>query len=186
MTLSEAIASRRSVREYADREVERADIERLLAAAVLAPSAMNSQAWAFGVIQGKERVQQMGERTAAALLRDLDSRGVNGPFRDRVAQPGYSPFYGAPALIVIYATQDDVFGPINCSLAAENLMLTATDLGLGTCWIGMGTALFNSPEAKAELGVPQEYKAIAVIIVGHPAGQPQAKEKNPPKVLFWQ
>lgn len=186
MTLSEAIASRHSVRQYSDAPVERADIEKLLAAAVLAPSAMNSQAWAFGVIQGKDRIQQIGERAAAAMLQELDRKGVTGPMRDRLSKPGFSPFYGAPALIVIYATKDDQFGPINCSLAAQNVMLTATDLGLGTCWIGMAAELFGCPEVKADLGVPPEYRAIATLIVGHPAGEIPAKEKNPPTVLFWQ
>jgi nitroreductase len=186
MTLSEAISSRRSVRQYADAPVDRADIEKLLAAAVLAPSAMNSQAWAFGVIQGKERIQEIGERAAAAMLRELERKGVTGPMRDRLSQPGFSPFYGASAVVVIYATKDDAFSAINCSLAAQNLMLTAADMGLGTCWIGMAAELFGCPEVKADLGVPAEYRAIATIIVGHPAGESAPKEKNPPTVLFWQ
>lgn len=186
MTLSEAIAARRSVREYADKPVAREDLEKLLAAAVQAPSAMNSQAWAFGVLQGRKKVAELGERARLALLAHLDKTGQTGDFRDRMADPGLAMFYGAPALIIIYATAQDMFAPLNCSLAAENLMLAATELGLGTCWIGLAQALLADDESKKEFGVPEDYAMIAPIIVGHPAGETPVKEKNPPKVLFWQ
>jgi nitroreductase len=147
---------------------------------------MNTQNWAFGVLEGRERLAEMGERARIALLQELDRQGVTGGFRDRLASPDFPPLYGAPALVVIYATGQDQFGAINCSLAAQNLMLMATELGLGTCWIGIASPLLNSPEAKQEFGVPDDYSAVAPIIVGYPAGETSAKAKNPPQVLYWQ
>ena len=185
MNVTEAISARRSVREYADTPVARETVEQLLAAAAQAPSAMNTQSWAFGVVQGREQVAAMGERARLALLAEFDRKGVTGDFRDRLADPGFAPFYGAPTLVVIYATAANPFAAINCSLAAQNLMLMATELGLGTCWIGIAAALLNDPETKAELGVPADHEAVAPLIVGYPAGDAPAKEKNPPTVLYW-
>lgn len=186
MDVREAIAGRRSVRQYTPEPVSREDIEQLLAAAAKAPSAMNTQSWAFGVIQGRARLAEIGDKARLALLADFDRRGVTGGFRDRLADPAFSPFYGADSLIVIYATTRDKFSAINCCLAAENLLLMVTELGLGACWIGIGSELLDTAESKAELGVPESYQAVAAIIVGHPAGDTPAKEKNPPVVLYWQ
>jgi nitroreductase len=187
MNVLEAIAARRSVRAYADKPVARETVEQLLAAAVQAPTAMNSQHFAFGVIRGRERLAEIGERARLALLAEFDRRGVTGGFRDRVADPSTSIFYGAGTLIVIYGPAGDDFAAINCSLAAENLMLAATEMGLGTCWIGMAMPLFNDPAFKAEIGVPEELTVVAPIIVGYPEGEmPAGPKKNPPKVLFWE
>ncbi len=186
MNVLEAIAARRSVREYTDRPVSRETIEQLLSAAVQAPSARNAQNWAFGVIQGRDRVREMGERARVACLAELDRQGVTGDFRDRLADPNVQPFHGAAALIVIYATTQDQFATINCSLAAQNLMLAATELGLGTCWIGIAAPLFNDPDTKRELGVAEDYLAVAPLILGYPAGDTPRRPKNPPQILFWQ
>lgn len=187
MNVLEAIAARHSVRDYADAPVAREAIERLLHAAAQAPTAMNTQHWAFGVIQGGEKLADIGERARLALLAELDGRGVTGGFRERLEKPDMALFHGATALIVIYGPAGDDFAAINCALAAENLMLAATELGLGTCWIGMASALLNDPEFKRELGVPEAMTAVAPIIVGHPAGgMPTGPRKNPPRVLFWQ
>lgn len=186
MNVLEAISQRRSVRQYADTPVPRELIAKLLDAATEAPSAMNTQPWAFGVIEGRQRLEHIGDKARLGLLAELDARGVTGDFRDRVANPDMRPFYGAPALVVIYATNPDDFAPINCSLAAQNLMLAATELGLGTCWIGVAGPYLNSPQGKTDFGVPDDCKAIAALIVGYPAGETEPKEKNPPNVLFWE
>jgi nitroreductase len=185
MNVQEAIAARRSVRQYADKLVTREVIDQLLNAAVHAPSAMDSQTWAFGVILGFEQVHEIGERARVALLKECDRQGMTGGFRDRIANPSFNPFYGAPAVVVIYATMHDQFAAINCTLAAENLMLVATELGLGTCWIGSAMTFFNNTEVKREFGVPEGDEAIAVVIVGYPAGETPEKPKNPPNVLYW-
>lgn len=185
MTLQEAIAQRRSVRSYSDRPVPKEIIEQLLTAATMAPSAMNTQSWAFGVLEGREQLQEMGDRARLALLAELDAKGVTGEFRDRLADPEMKPFYGATTLVVIYATSQDPFSAINCALAAQNLMLCATDLGLGTCWIGVASILLNGPETKRELGVPETYEVVAPIIVGYPAEDTPEKARNAPSVLFW-
>jgi nitroreductase len=186
MNVLEALAARRSVRDYADTPVARETVEQLLAAAVQAPSAMNAQNWAFGVIQGRDRLRELGERARVACIAELDRQGITGPLRDHLASTDFTSFYNAGTLVVIYATTQDPFAQINCSLAAENLMLAATELGLGTCWIGIAGPLLNEPEVKRELGVPEDYAAIAPLIVGYPTADSPGTPKNPPKVLYWQ
>ena len=186
MELMEAIRSRRSVRSYAATPVERVTLEKLIDAAVLAPSASNSQPWAFGVIEGVERIGEYGDRAKVAFLARIAADPAQAAFRARLSDPAYRLFHGAPALVCIYArlARDNATG--DCSMAAQNLMLAARELGLGTCWIGLAHPLFNSPELKGELGVPAEYSAVAQIIVGYPEGGfPEARERMAPEIIFW-
>ena len=74
MNVTEAISGRRSVREYADTSVARETVEQLLAAAVQAPSAMNTQSWAFGVVQGREQVAAMASAPAWRSWPSLTTR----------------------------------------------------------------------------------------------------------------
>lgn len=99
--------------------------------------------------------------------------------------PDYSLFYGAPALVIIYARPEGPVPQGDCCLAAENFMLAAWDMGLGTCWIGFAGLYFNLAETKKALGVPEDYAAVAQLIVGHPQGEIPAAEKNAPQMLFW-
>jgi nitroreductase len=164
--------------------VSREAIDKLLHAAVQAPTGMNAQPWAFGVIQDKETLRNYSDRTKTFLLGKIAEWPWLERYREHFVNPGYSVFYSAPALVVIYAKAASHIAQIDCALAAENLILTACDMGLGSCWIGFATEVLNASEAKKELGVPEEYTAIAPIIVGYPDGPPPEREKNPPEVIF--
>ncbi|OPZ82708.1 MAG: 5,6-dimethylbenzimidazole synthase [bacterium ADurb.Bin429] len=186
MNVSEAIATRRSVRAYAARPVERAVIEDLLSAAALAPSAMNTQPWAFGVIQDAARLQAYSDSTKAALLTTITPGSPLERYREMLTDPEYHIFYHAPALVVIYGTPASPCPQNDCSLAAMTLMLAAWEQGLASCWIGFALSVFNDPTIKAELGVPTDYTAVAPLILGYPASETPVPEKNPPAILFWE
>jgi len=186
MELMDAIAARRSVRAYAPEALDRATLEKLIGAAIQAPTGMNVQPWAFGVIVGAEKLKGYGDRAKAALLASLDQMPALGHYRDMLSDPNYHLFYGAPAIVVIYAKPTSPIARVDCALAAENLMLAAADMGLGTCWIGFSEGFFSAPEVKAELGVPEEYQAVAPLIVGRPAGPVNPVPRNAPEILFWQ
>ncbi|HEX2987030.1 MAG TPA: nitroreductase [Chloroflexota bacterium] len=187
MELLEAIKGRRAVRSYADTPVARETIEELIGAAVLAPSAMNSQPWAFGVVTGREMLLGYSDRAKAALLAIMDQLPALERYRARLSNPDFNIFHGAPALVVIYAKPGAGVAPeTDCALAAQNLMLAARGQGIGSCWIGFARVLFDSPELKRELGVPAEYRVVAPIILGYPKGDmPAPTPRNAPEMLFW-
>lgn len=185
MELMEAIKARKSVRAYKPDTVEREKIERILDAAVHAPTGMNSQPWAFGVIQDTQRLSDYSEQVKAFLLSKVDEWPWLAGYKEHFENPEYDVFYKAPALVVIYTKTPSPISQIDCTLAAENLMLAARDLGLGSCWIGFSQFILDTPEAKKELGVPEEYAVVAPIIVGYPADNTPGPEKNPPEVMFW-
>jgi len=107
-------------------------------------------------------------------------------YRERLENPEFNIFYNAGTLILIcYSAGMGAAPEIDCCLAAENLMLMARELGLGTCWIGFANIWLNTQEGKKALGLPEEVKVVAPIIVGYPAEEPPVRERNKPVVLFW-
>lgn len=185
MELMDVIRARRSVRSYEPDPISQEVLFHLMKAAILAPSAMNLQPWAFGVISDSKKISHLSDRVKAFLLGKVAEWPWLAQFKERFESPDYNVFYNAPAVIVIYASSSQPTSQIDCALAAENLMLAACDLGLGTCWIGFARELLDLPEVKREMKVPEEYTAVAPIIVGHPAEETPAREKNPPDVLYW-
>lgn len=185
MKLSDAIPNRRSVRNYTPRKVEKELVEQLLNAAVQAPSASNSQPWAFAVIQDEKLLKEYSDRAKQYLLTVIDRQPALEKYRAMLANPEFNIFYNAGTLIIIYSRPEGPSPQNDCALAAQNLMLAACGLGLGTCWIGFAKTLLDLPELKREAGVPPEYTAVAPIIVGYPQGRIPQLKKDPPQIIYW-
>jgi nitroreductase len=73
----------------------------------------------------------------------------------------------------------------DCFLAAQNLMLAAHGLGLGSCPIGFARSWFNRAEVKAELGIPAHYEPVLPITLGHPAHPPPGVPRHEPETVCW-
>jgi len=185
MELNEAIRKRRSVRKYTDQPVSREQIQALLDAAVLAPSGSNAQPWTFVVLQGAAVVASHSASAKTALLESEGEKEWFQKYKEYISRPDFNMFHAAPALVIIYAKPQGFIAEYDCCLAAENLMLTAHDMGLGTCWIGFAQAYFNLPAVKAALKVPSDYVAVAPLVVGYPLEEKDPVAKYPPVVLNW-
>jgi len=181
MNTREAIYTRRSVRAYKDTMVDKATIEKLFDAASKAPSANNSQPWAFGVIQGKENLKSIADQSKEFLRTEWGEENMPPYFQN----PEFNVFYTASTLLVILCKVEGPHAIPDCALAAQNLMLMAHDVGLGTCWIGLSQGFLNTPEAKRELGIPEDFVVAAPIIVGWPDGETPEKDREPVEVIFW-
>lgn len=183
MSVMDAIYERRSVRSYLPKTVDRALIRNLLDAAVQAPSAVHEEPWAFAVIQDRATLRRLSDKALRTLPeRDL---GVHRPGAGSHFALPENVFYDAGTLIVIYGKPLGPFVAADCWLAAENLMLAARAMGLGTCVIGFAAAALNAPEWKKEFKIPAEMTAYAPIIVGVPSAQTPATGRREPEVLAW-
>ena len=169
MDLKQAIQSRHAVRSYRRESIGQQDVHRLLEAAVRAPNARNEQPWSFAIVQNRELLQRYSDQTKA-LLGASESNSASPASRALLHSPAFDVFYGAGTLIVICGKTDNEYAEADCWLAAENLMLTACDLGLGTCPVGSALPYLNSAKVKAELDIPRDIEAIAPIVVGYADG----------------
>ncbi len=141
----------------------------LLEAAVRAPNARNEQPWSFAVVQNRALLELYSDRTQVLMSRTA-SNSASPASGASWHSKAFNVFYGAGTLIVICGRIDNEYAEADCWLAAENLMLTACDLGLGTCPVGSAISVLNSATVKAELDVPRDIAAIAPIVVGYPDG----------------
>ena len=185
MELMEAIYKRRSVRFYTEETVDKATIEKLIEAGIQAPSAMNVQPWAFGVIQDKALMQKISDETKAYLLASISEKPYLECYRQLFSNPEFNIFYHAPVLLTILAKPEGPFPACDCNLAAQNVMLAAHSIGLGSCWIGFAQMSLNRPELKEQLGIPKEYTIAAPLVIGHPAKTSPDIIKREPEMVFW-
>jgi nitroreductase len=186
LEILEAITTRRSIRSYNNEAVSRDVVEKLLEAAVMAPSGSNLQPWAFVVLQDKAVLKKYSDQAKTLWLERLKDRPDPQNYKELLSNRDFNLFYNAGTLIIIYGESANYTHMIDCTLAAQNMMLAAHAQGLGTCWIGFSTAFFNSNVIKQELGVPATFEAVAPVIVGYPAeGARRDPSRKPAPVLAW-
>ena len=181
----EAIKSRRAIRSYEDKPVPESAVQTMLEAATYAPSAINVQPWKFTIVTNKAEMKRLSDIAKPMLVRMLPDVGDEGlvGLKKRLSDPNYNIFYNAPLLIFVSGIKSP-YAIYDCSMAAQNMMLAAYTLGIGSCWIGTAVALANDPKVKANLGVPEDHEVHAAIIFGYPKGGfPKAPEKRPAQVL---
>ncbi len=143
-----AIWKRTSVRIYEDREVEADKIEKLLRAAMAAPSAGNQQPWEFFVVTNRNKLEELSK---------------------------CSPYTGcaknAPVAIVNCYKADALhpnFSKIDLSACSENILLEAVELGLGAVWLGIAPELQWMETAKRILDIPDNLEVFSIIPCGYP------------------
>ncbi len=166
MDVSEAIVKRISVRAYEDRPVPADVLKKIIEAGQWAPNAGPIQ---ISVIQNAGLKQRINNRAKDAML-----HSDNEFARRRASLPGYEPIYGAPVLILLSAPADAPLGVANTVLAAENMLLEATGLGLGSCFLMSPTRALNgesNQDLAQKAGVPEGYSVHCAVIVGYAAAE---------------
>ncbi len=187
ISVLDAIRQRRAVRDFKPESVSKEQVQQLLAAAVDAPTARHEEPWAFVVIQDKALLERLSDHVKLLLGAGGDpmhpgSAGhPSGPFM----APAFNAFYNASTLILICGKPMGAFVVSDCWLAAENLMLAAYAIGLGSCVIGLAVAELNTPAWKLQLGIGADTTVYAPIIVGIPAGHTPPVPRKPPEILAW-
>lgn len=168
MELSDAIRRRRSIRKFAPQPVPDALLMELIQAGAVAPSASNLQAWQFVLINKPELVRKV----------DLFSPGLSGNPPTIIAicsDMNYAGEHGSP--------NSEIYGCImDASMAAENIMLKAMDLGLGTCAIKS----YNAAAVAKILKLPEYFRMELLISVGYPEGDIKPRRLRPlEEVVHW-
>jgi nitroreductase len=160
MDVMPEIVSRHSVRSFTSQPLEKDQVERILEAARLAPSAKNRQEWRFVVIQKKE-------------------------MRQKVMEAAFSQEYvgQAPAIVAVCTTNIDyrmpngqLSYPIDLAFASAHIVLQAVHEGLGTCCI----TTFDEEEVRELLTVPFSMRVVLLILIGHTDAEP---EQTPRKTV---
>lgn len=150
-----AIAARRSCRAYQPEQIKPEELQAVVEAGTWAPTAMNRQSPIIVAVQDKATRDRLSALNAQIMGRDGD------------------PFYGAPTVLVVLADQQIPTYVEDGSLVLGNLLLAASSIGLGSCWINRAKETFDREEGKALLrqwGLdPERYRGVGNCILGYPA-----------------
>lgn len=154
----QAMIDRRSIKCYESRQLPEELLEQILQAGIHAATGMGAQSPCIVVLQDPEAIRAL-ERMNAAIM----------------GAPEAHPFYGAPTVLVVLANADIRTAVYDGSLVIGNMLLAASALGLGGCWIHRAKEEFESDEGKALLkawGLEGNYIGVGHCIVGYPAAGP--------------
>ena len=145
------IFNRRSVRKYTEQKIEPEKVDRMLRAAMQAPSATNQQPWEFLVIDDKDTIVKLAEFSPYAKM-----------------------LPGAPLAMVILEKQGmraPLFTEQDLGAAVQNLMLQAVEDGLGSVWMGVGRGTERETFLTEMFNLPETVKPFAVLAIGYPADE---------------
>ncbi|MDP2905869.1 MAG: nitroreductase family protein [Candidatus Omnitrophota bacterium] len=160
----EILRTRRSIREYADKEIAKDLLEKIVDAGRFAPTARNVQPWEFVVI------------TQAPTLKKLAELAENGRFLDR-----------AKACIAVFCADTKYYLEDGCA-ATCNIMLAAAALGIGSCWVAGDKKPYCADVAKL-LNAPAGYKLVSLVSLGYPKSKDSfniAQKRGLKELIHWE
>jgi nitroreductase len=166
MELEQAILERRSIRRFTDQPVEKEKLEALLKAAIWAPTAGNIQPWVFVCVQEPKMVKKIRAVSPGMLWSTSAVICVCSDQQKAAAAAGK----GGPTLALF-----------DSAMAAQNILLRAHDLGLGSCVIRS----FNPAAVRELLSAPEHVQPELLIILGYPDQKPSPPPRKT-DTLFWE
>jgi nitroreductase/NAD-dependent dihydropyrimidine dehydrogenase PreA subunit len=184
--------SRRSIRHFLDKPVEKEKIRRLIEMARYAPTGGNSQMVEWLVLNDKSRIKEIAGLTVNWLREIVKNPQVvaASPYLSLAVMAWDAGFDAvlrdAPVLVVAMAPKEAMNGMVDLTIALSYLDLFAPAMDLGACWAGLlQGALVNIPSIKAVVGIPEAYPSHYPIMVGYPAVKfYQLPERRTPKITF--
>jgi nitroreductase len=183
-TFSELLLERRSVREFEKREVPLSITEEIIKESCLAPNARNEQPWHFIIINDGAMIKRLSDESKRAILEVIEKNPGNSlkHYENMLRIESFNVFWDAPTVVYIVGPKSKRSLQVDCALAASYFMLSAASRGLGTCWVGLGSCIENN-EIRKEIGLPDDYKIVAPIILGYPRVMPEPPPREAPKIL---
>ena len=167
MEVKEALLKRRSVRKFTEEPVSEEHINELLHAAMSGPSACNKKPWEFYVISNKDTLKELQSASKFTKMQAPLALVVSGNL-----------LHALPMQMADYWIQD-------CSAATENILLRATDLGLGAVWCGIHPQKRAEQKVAEILGLSKKEIPLNIILIGHPAEEPEARDQYDEKRVHW-
>ena len=167
MEVKEALLKRRSVRKFTEEPVSEEHINELLHAAMSGPSACNKKPWEFYVISNKDTLKELQSASKFTKMQAPLAIVVCGNLS-----------HALPMQMADYWIQD-------CSAATENILLRVTDLGLGAVWCGIHPQKRAEQKVAEILGLSKKEIPLNIILIGHPAEEPEARDQYDEKRVHW-
>lgn len=186
------ILHRRSFRRFEDRQIEESALQEILQAGLYAPSAGGRQSVIFAVCQDREVNERLGKiKRANSHPRMATATSYVSKEQPSIADDPklLNAFYDAPTVITLFAPKNFLFSVDDCAVAAENMMLMADSLGIGSCYIGQGWMAFADSYGQDVLRqweIPVTHYAVMQLILGYPREEdrhPSAKPRKERRVL---
>ena len=169
----ENIMSRRSIRKYTAESVSRETLMKIMECGINAPNGQNKQSWEVRIVDNPELIAEMSEAMGAAHGGNDFAKGC---------------FRGAPVMVFIARDLSYDFSPYDCGLLAENIMLSAWSLGVGSICLGSPVRMLTDNDLCKpyidRLGFSEGYELCLCVGLGYPDETPEAKPRDMGKVAF--
>ena len=172
----EIVKNRRSIRKYLPDQIKDNELASILEAGTYAPSGHNCQPWHFLVIQDKEVINYINDKTKQQMI---------GASEEWAAKMGraeqYHTLHNAPTVIIVSGSKEahsplplaatgTSYTPlVDCAASIQNMLIAAESLGIGSCWIGVINYLFALPLEMEKLGIPEHYQPYFAVTLGYKA-----------------
>jgi nitroreductase len=150
------IVTRRSIRSFTTKQINKEDLNQIMEAAIYAPSGMNRQSWHFTILRNKDLMMTLAQVIARRL---------------RIDETSYT-FYSPDVLVIASNDRDNRNGFMDCACALQNIFLMSHELGIGSVWINQLREICDEPEVRPvldQLGIPANHVVWGMAALGYTA-----------------
>ncbi len=190
----EAINNRRSIRSYKPKPIPRDIINTIIEAGNQAPSSgreeekegrkiFSFQPWRFVVVEDPEFKQKLVQTTLPFWKNMMESMKETQPEiyetvmtqYEAMLEPKDMVYYSAPVILFVIGPAGEL-EEVSCALACENIMIAATSLGLGSCYVGFGAMVTGNADVVQTLELTDDERIYGPIVLGYPKANPSESQ----------